>query len=335
MSDQQNAVIRLDVTDEAAGLRLDRFIAARSDALSRQRVKALIETGHVTIGQDICREASRKVRIGQAVSIAVPPTAPPTAAAEPIPLQIVYEDDDLLVVDKPAGLVTHPAPGHPGGTLVNALLAHAGDALSGIGGVKRPGIVHRLDKDTSGLLVVAKTDLAHQGLSEQFAAHGADGRIERTYLALVWGGFDRPRGTIDAPLGRSPTNRRKIAVVDIQAGRRAVTHYHAEACYGRDAEALVSRLRLRLETGRTHQIRVHLASIGHPLLGDKTYGAGYKSRAAKLPDAARAALSALDRQALHARTLAFEHPRTGQTMCFESPLPDDLARLATALGLDD
>jgi 23S rRNA pseudouridine1911/1915/1917 synthase len=226
----------------------------------------------------------------------------------------------------------HPGPGHAGGTLVNALIAHCGTSLSGIGGVMRPGIVHRLDKDTSGLLVVAKTDRAHRGLAEQFAAHGADGRLERSYLALVWGVPERKRGRIDAALARSSSNRTKIAVVGAPAGRAAVTRYEVLATYPRGAaRPSASLVKLDLETGRTHQIRVHLAHIGHPVLGDMTYGAGFKASARRLGREAQAALTALGRQALHAAVLAFVHPVSGKRLRFESPLPPDIARLEAAL----
>lgn len=334
MRDEQHAIIRLDVPDACQGMRLDRFIAERLTQFSRQRIKAIIQAGGVRIDTVTCLDASRKLRAGQAVELEAPPAAPALALAEEIPLDVVYEDADLIVVDKPAGLVTHPAPGHPSGTLVNALLSHAGTSLSGIGGVMRPGIVHRLDKDTSGLLVVAKTDIAHQGLAAQFAAHGADGRLQRSYAAVVWGGFDRPRGTVDAPLGRSVSNRRKIAVVGEDAGRRAVTHYAVEAQFSFDGPVVASRLRVELETGRTHQIRVHMASIAHPLLGDRVYGAGFKASASHLPPAAREALAVLDRQALHAARLGFEHPRTGEALQFESELPNDLKRLLEGLGAE-
>ena len=252
---------------------------------------------------------------------------------ESIALTVAYEDEHLLVIDKPAGLVVHPAAGHATGTLVNALIAHCGDSLSGIGGVRRPGIVHRLDKDTSGLLVVAKSDVAHRGLSEQFAAHGADGRMERAYLAVVWGAMPLPRGRIDAALARSRTNRTRICVVQGEAGRAAVTHFEVEQGFvGQRGKIVASSLECRLETGRTHQIRVHLAHIGHPLLGDKTYGAHFSASAGTLSADAQDALAALGRQALHAVRLGFVHPVTGKRMRLESPPPADLARLLAALG---
>jgi 23S rRNA pseudouridine1911/1915/1917 synthase len=274
-----------------------------------------------------------RVRIGETYEVRVPAPQPAKPAPEAIALTIVYEDAHLIVIDKPKGLAVHPGPGHAKGTLVNALVAHCGESLSGIGGVKRPGIVHRLDKDTTGLMVVAKTDSAHQGLAQQFAAHGADGRLERGYRAVVWGVPDRPRGIIDAPLARSAANRTKIAVVAAErAGRRAVTRYQVLQTFAAGGtEPLASLLGLVLETGRTHQVRVHLAHIGHPLLGDMTYGAGFKASARKLSTEAQAALAALGRQALHAATLTFVHPVTGRRLAFESPLPDDMAALVAAL----
>jgi 23S rRNA pseudouridine1911/1915/1917 synthase len=322
----------LAAADSDAGLRLDRFLAGRLAGLSRARVQALIRQGHVEGAAGALTDPADKVTPGQRVRITIPPPAPADPVAEPFPLAIVYEDKHLIVIDKPAGLVVHPAAGHAQGTLVNALIAHCGDELSGIGGVKRPGIVHRLDKETSGLLVVAKSDAAHQGLAEQFASHGADGRLVRTYEAFVWGVPPRPTGTIDASLGRSPTNRTRIAVVRGEHGRHAVTHFEVlESFTGPDGKPLASRLRLALETGRTHQIRVHLAHIGHPVMGDPTYGAGFKSSARRLPEKAAKALENLGRQALHAMELGFEHPLTGRPLHFTSPRPPDIEALYQAL----
>lgn len=324
--------VRLEVPPEAAGERIDRFLASRLENLSRSRVQALIKAGHVSDRQGTISDPGARVKPGMALTLDVPPPEPAEPQPETIPLKVVWEDGDLIVIDKPPGLVVHPAAGHAGGTLVNALIAHCGASLSGIGGVIRPGIVHRLDKDTSGLLVVAKTDAAHLGLAQQFAAHGADGRLERAYLAFAWGSFERPAGTIDAPLGRSPKDRIRIAVTRAGLGRRAVTHYRVVETYpGTDGRIAVSQVRLTLETGRTHQIRVHLAHAGHPLLGDATYGSGFASSARKLGPAARSALEKLGRQALHATLLAFDHPRTGEHMRFESPLPPDLMALRDAL----
>lgn len=316
------------------GMRLDRFLAREASGMSRQRIQGLIADGQVTLEGKTAKSVSTRLKPGQVVTVDIPPAAPAEPAPEAIPLAVVYEDPDLIVIDKPAGLVVHPAPGNDSGTLVNALLEHCGDSLSGIGGVARPGIVHRLDKDTSGLLVVAKTDRAHQGLAAQFAAHGADGRLERSYLALVWGTPDRPRGLIDKRIGRSPSNRRKMAVVGGAFGRHAVTHYELIKVFEIGEGRTVSLLRLNLETGRTHQIRVHLASMGHPVLGDATYGAGHKTRERHLSAEAQAAINDLGRQALHAAVLGFEHPATGEQMHFESPLPEDFSRLLKALDQD-
>ncbi len=324
--------IRIQAMPTDSGARLDKVLSARIVALSRAQVQALIRSGNVTdfTGATI-RDTSRRVKPGEVFAIVVPEPQPAAPAPEQIALDVRYEDDHLIVVDKPAHLVVHPAAGHATGTLVNALIAHCGASLSGIGGVKRPGIVHRLDKGTSGLLVVAKTDLAHKGLSAQFAAHGADGRLQRTYLALVWGKPLRPRGTIDAPLSRSPVNRKKIAVAKGDSGRRAVTHYEVVQTYAPKTSAAVSLVRLRLETGRTHQIRVHLAHLGHPVVGDPVYASGFKAKALTLPAAAQVALRDLDRQALHAAELGFEHPVTGKALHFTSPLPADIAGLVAAL----
>ncbi|HUI21591.1 MAG TPA: RluA family pseudouridine synthase, partial [Methylocella sp.] len=257
-----------------------------------------------------------------------PPPIDPEPSGENIPLKIVFEDEYLLVLDKPAGLVVHPAAGHEKGTLVNALIAHCGTSLSGIGGVKRPGIVHRLDKDTSGLLVVAKTDIAHQGLAKLFADHGKTLPLTREYLAFIWGTPARHSGTVDAPLGRHPIGREKIAVALPGRGRRAVTHWRLVESFSGEA-SLVS---CRLETGRTHQIRVHMAHIGHPVLGDPLYATGFKTKTARLPLAAKATLASLSRQALHAAVLSFPHPLTGAALRFTSTLPEDLQKLRDALG---
>lgn len=308
------------------GERIDRFLAQRLPDLSRARIQALMRQGAVSAGGRTLEDPSGKINAGEIV-VEVPPPAPAEPVAQDIPLTIVFEDDQLVVIDKPAGLVVHPAAGHADGTLVNALLAHCGTSLSGVGGVARPGIVHRLDKDTSGLMVVAKTDAAHRSLSAQFADHGRTGPLIRSYLALAWSPPDRPRGTIDAPLGRSVKNREKIAIR--RDGREAITHWEVLERYP-DCDA--GLIECRLETGRTHQIRVHLASIGSPLLGDAVYGASHRTKASRLTEEARAALEALDRQALHAATLGFAHPITDEALLFESEPPADLDRLMTALG---
>ena len=374
---ERQAVTALDAD---AGARLDRFLADRIEGLSRSRVQALIREGAVVLGEKTIGDPGYRVKRGDAFQLQLPEPEAAEPLAENIALDVVFEDASLIVIDKPAGLVVHPAAGHATGTLVNALLAHCGDSLSGIGGVRRPGIVHRLDKDTSGLLVVAKTDKAHQGLAAQFATHGRDGRMSRRYLALVWGTFERKTGKVDAPLARSDTNRKKITVVRDRssasspydrrepfvpdqprrrlaerlddalaaeetpatvsdaaqarsgAGREAVTHFEVgEVFPGADGKPVATLLRLELETGRTHQIRVHMAHIAHPVMGDVTYGAGFKASASRLSATAADALTALARQALHASSLAFEHPVTRRKLSFKSPPPADMQRLLDAL----
>jgi 23S rRNA pseudouridine1911/1915/1917 synthase len=319
-----------EVATEDAGARLDRFLAERPEIvaahLSRSRLKGLIETDRTRINGAIAGEPARKLAAGDVVSLTVPPPEPAEPQAENIALNIVHEDDHLIVIDKPAGLVVHPASGHETGTLVNALIAHCGESLSGVGGVKKPGIVHRIDKDTSGLLVVAKTDAAHHGLSRLFADHGRSLPLTREYLAFVWGVPDRAHGTIETSLGRHSIQREKMAVVPEARGREAITHWEKLADYG-----VASLIACQLETGRTHQIRVHMAHIGHPLIGDATYGSGFKTKIAKLPENARLAVEKLGRQALHAATLGFEHPQTKEELVFESELPADLQALKDAL----
>ena len=325
------------IAAEEAGLRLDRVLAARIPALSRSRLKTLILDGQVTIQGTIAaltiRDPAIAVNSGDTVTVTLPAPEAAKPAGEAMALNIVYEDDALIVIDKPKGLVVHPSAGHATGTLVNALIAHCGDSLSGIGGVKRPGIVHRLDKDTTGLMVVAKNDRAHRKLSAQFA-NKTEGALKRGYLALVWGAPDRPKGTIDAPLDRSPHAREKRAVRE--GGRTAVTHWQVlERFAGRDGKPVASLLACTLETGRTHQIRVHLAYIGHPILGDATYGTGFKTKAGLLHAEAKSALEALGRQALHAYLLAIEHPDTGVALEFHSELPGDVRRLRDALAAEN
>ena len=303
--------------------RLDRALAdAAGEALSRGRIQALIAAGAVSLDGAVLTDASTKARSGL-YRLAVP--APVAALPQPqaIPLAVLYEDADLIVVDKPAGMAAHPAPGTPDGTLVNALLAHCGASLSGIGGVARPGIVHRLDKDTSGVMVAAKSDRAHAGLSALFAAHD----IERRYLALTRGAPNPAAGTVATRIGRSPHDRKKMAVLR-DGGREAVTRYTTAAVYGEAARPLAARVACTLETGRTHQIRVHLAHRGAPVLGDPLYGSGAPS------GAVRAAMheAGLRRQALHAAVLGFVHPTTGERLRFETPPPLDMIRLEDALG---
>jgi len=322
----------VEAAGDDAGKRLDSFLAAAltgiDQPISRTRLQSLIADGKVECDGRVVKEGSDRVKSGQKLRVLIPAPEPCVPQAETIPLDIVYEDDHLIILDKPAGLVVHPGAGHASGTLVNALIARCGDSLSGIGGVRRPGIVHRLDKDTSGLLVVAKNDRAHQGLSALFADHGRRGSLQREYLAIVWGTPARPEGRIAAPIGRHPHHRSKMAVVG--SGRSATTHWRCLERYASHA----SLIGCRLETGRTHQIRVHLAHIGHPLLGDGVYGGGFKTKSALLNQAARDQLFRLDRQALHAAQLGFEHPVTGKKLSFKSPLPADLRRLADALRGD-
>lgn len=306
------------------------MFSLRYPDLSRSRFKDLIKAGNAAVDGVTNMEPNYRVQPGETIEVTIPEPTPAVPQAESIPLAIIYEDAALIVINKPAGLVVHPAAGNWNGTLVNALIAHCGDSLSGIGGVRRPGIVHRLDKETSGVMVVAKTDQAHRGLAEQFAAHGADGRMQRIYTALVWGIPERRSGVIDAPLERSSANRQKMAVVR-SGGKHAVTHYQlTDRLPHPPRTAEVSLVECRLETGRTHQIRVHMAHIGHPLLGDRTYGSGFAASISKLPPAAAGALKALGRQALHATTLGFEHPVTAENMRFDSPVPADIQALLTA-----
>ncbi len=321
------------VAPEDAGERLDRFLSDRIDLLSRARVKALIKQGHVSRGGAKWPEPATRVKPGETYSLKIPPAEPAIPKPQAIELDVVYEDEALIVINKPPNLVVHPAAGNWSGTLVNALLHHCGDTLSGIGGVKRPGIVHRLDKDTSGLMVVAKTDQAHQGLAAQFADHGREGPLERAYLAFIWGAPMRRSGKIDAALDRHKANRLKRAVVRA-GGKRAVTKYRILEIYNdADDMQLAALAHCELETGRTHQIRVHMAHLGHPLLGDALYGSGFASRASRLHGRAQAALTKLNRQALHAYLLGFAHPVTGEAMRFESRLPKKLARLQEVLRM--
>jgi 23S rRNA pseudouridine1911/1915/1917 synthase len=329
-----------------AGQRLDRALTAFVNDLSRSRLKTLILAGHVAISGRTIRDPGHCVNAGDEVAVAVPQPTPPAPRPENIPLAIIYEDADIIVIDKPRGLVVHPAAGNWTGTLVNALVAHCGATLSGIGGVRRPGIVHRLDKDTTGLMVIAKNDRAHRALAAQFADHGRTGPLQRGYLAFVWGTPDRPKGIIDKPIDRHPQARDRMTVR--AGGREAITLWEVLENYpaatgqhslpltgakrGGSDPAVASLLDCRLKTGRTHQIRVHLASIGHPLLGDATYGAGFRTKIALLSEAARAALVALSRQALHAYLLVVEHPGNGKEMVFRSDLPPELVKLRLALG---
>ena len=314
-----DSTIIATVAADAVGWRLDRALAHAVPTLSRERLKALIGGGRVA-GPDGApvRDPSAKALPGGAYSVTIPAPAPAHNEAQDIALDIVFEDDHLLVVDKPAGMVVHPAAGNFDGTMVNALLHHCAGRLSGIGGVARPGIVHRIDKGTSGLLVVAKTDRAHEGLAAQFERHS----IDRRYQAIVAGIPSPPAGTVDAPLARSSANRQKMAIVDGNRGKRAVTHYRLLRPL-RDS-ALVE---CRLETGRTHQVRVHMTSINHPLIGDPVYG--------RTRPAHRELLKTLgfERQALHAAELGFIHPVSKQNLSFKSAVPSDMQELLSALSV--
>jgi 23S rRNA pseudouridine1911/1915/1917 synthase len=306
---------------ELAGQRLDKALAALLPDLSRARLQALIAEGRLSLDGHPVVDASRKAKAGTYVLL-VPPPIPADPEPEAIPLVVLHEDAHLIVVDKPAGMAAHPAPGSLTGTLVNALLHHCGDSLSGVGGVARPGIVHRLDKDTSGVMVAAKSDAAHKGLSALFATHD----IDRLYIALTRGAPSPPSDTIITQLGRSPGDRKKMAVLR-SGGREAITHYKVEAAFGPRDKPMAARVACRLETGRTHQIRVHMASKGSPCLGDPVYGAGQPATAVR--EAIQAA--GLKRQALHAAVLGFVHPITGEALRFETPLPADMAALQQAL----
>lgn len=326
------------VDPEDAGERLDRWLSGRlGAAVSRSRLQSLIRAGAVRRDETPVTETKHKVAEGEVYALVVPEAEPAEPEPEPIPLDVLYEDASLIVINKPAGLVVHPAPGNWSGTLVNALLHHCGDSLAGIGGVRRPGIVHRLDRDTTGVMVVAKTDNAHRILSEAFADHGRSGDLERAYTALVWGAPERMAGTIDAPLGRHAQSRTLRAVVPAgrSDARHAVTRYKVEKRYGTDGagNAFAARVECRLETGRTHQIRVHMAHIGHPLIGDRDYARAFRTKANRLPEEIRPTVAAFPRQALHAHLLAFRHPETGELMRFEADLPADLLALTKALDI--
>ncbi|UYN98203.1 MAG: RluA family pseudouridine synthase [Devosia sp.] len=320
--------VALVVGPDMAGGRLDAVLAKAHDALSRSRIKDLILVGAVTIDGRPVSEPKYRLKPGETIVLVAPPPEDPDPQPEDIPLDILFEDEHLIVINKPVGMVVHPAPGSPSGTLVNALIFHCGDSLKGIGGVKRPGIVHRLDKDTSGVMVAAKTEKAHKHLSEQFADHGRTGPLHRAYIAFAWGATQSGMGTIDAPLGRDPGNRLKQAV--LKSGREAITHYAVEARYGAQGWD-VTRIQCQLETGRTHQIRVHMAHIGHPLVSDLLYAPGFATKVNKLPEALASMVKGLGRQALHAAELGFEHPATGEEMLFEADLPEDLQALQAAL----
>jgi 23S rRNA pseudouridine1911/1915/1917 synthase len=325
MQEAQRHIVTVD--DSMEGQRLDRVLAAALPDLTRSRVKTLIESRRVALAGPLdqtgatIEEPSRKVKKGERYAVDVPAPEPASPLAQKIDLDILYEDSDLLVLNKPAGLVVHPAPGNPDMTLVNALLAHCGESLSGIGGVRRPGIVHRLDKDTSGVMVVAKNDPTHQALSKLFAAHD----LVRQYKALVWGSPNPKKGTIDAPIARHPVDRKRMAVRRT-SGREAITDYWLEKAFGPPLKPIASLVGAQLQTGRTHQVRVHLAHIGCPVVGDPVYGR--RRRNAGAPPT----LESFERQALHAAVLEFRHPGLRKVMRFASELPQDFGRLVADLN---
>lgn len=324
MSTESAATHTVIATEDDRGKRVDRFLADAFAATSRSRLKALIEDGRVRRDGVVLTEPSEAVRPGVAYTLAEPAPLPATPQGQAMDLNILYEDADLIVLDKPAGLVVHPAPGNYDGTLVNALVAHCGDSLTGIGSERRPGIVHRLDKDTSGVMVVAKTELANAALTQAFAARDLD----RAYLALVWGLPSPAAGSIEGAIGRDPRDRKRMAVRGV-GGKQALTHYRTLANH----DMAAALLECRLATGRTHQIRVHLSQAGHPIVGDPVYLRRIPAAARTLPEALREQLLDFPRQALHAAKLGFRHPRTGATLLFETPPPADMAALLSALQM--
>jgi 23S rRNA pseudouridine1911/1915/1917 synthase len=330
MSDKNGSLDRREAHagDDHAGWRLDRFLAAALPDFSRSRLQQLLESGAVTLGAATIKDANHRVKPGDGFTVTVPPTTPAVPQGQDIPLEVVYEDKDLIVINKPAGLVVHPAAGNPDGTLVNALIAHCGTDALAIGGEARPGIVHRLDKDTSGLLVAAKTERAMASLAKQFANH----TIERAYNAVVWGAPRDSTGLIESQIGRSPFDRKRMAVLR-GGGKLARTRYKVLEKFGPGDRPFASLIECRLETGRTHQIRVHLTHLGHPLIGDPQYGRSRTAPRGK-SDAELHAFSAaagFSRQALHAFVLGFQHPSLHKTLRFEAPWPADFADLVAAL----
>ena len=325
MSDVPDGAWCLIAGSADAGLRLDRFLTQGIGTLSRSRVKSLIEDGYARAQDVVTTDPAASVHEGWRYVVRQPVPAPARPAAQAIPLTILFEDADLLVLDKPAGLVVHPAPGNQDGTLVNALLAHCGDTLPGIGGEKRPGIVHRLDKDTSGVMVIAKSDSAMAGLAALFATRD----LERSYLALCWGVPSPSSGEIEGAIGRDPRDRKRMALV-ARGGKAALTRYRVRSAWA----GAVSLVECRLATGRTHQIRVHLAASGHPIVGDPVYLRRIPAAARTLAPERRTPLLAFPRQALHATVLGFRHPVTGQDLRFETPLPPDFAALISALNAE-
>lgn len=329
----ESELVTFLVSADDHGKRLDIVLASLLDGHSRSRCQALIKSGALSIDGATISEPKYRVKQDQQLCFVEPDPVDADPEPQDIPLEVLFEDDAIIVINKPAGMVVHPASGVERDTLVNALLFHCGDSLKGIGGVKRPGIVHRLDKDTSGVMIAAKTDEAHQSLSAQFADHGKNGPLRRTYNAFVWGVPSPEKGTIDAMIGRSPHNRTRQAIVE-NNGRHAITHYKTLNAYGGD-KWTVSKIACQLETGRTHQIRVHLSHIGYALLGDPTYGIGFESRERNLPMTVQKSLKSLARQALHAVDLTIAHPVSNEEMHFSSPLPADMANLENCLQTAD
>jgi 23S rRNA pseudouridine1911/1915/1917 synthase len=332
MSDTKFSVdgtsLRAAAAEEHEGMRLDRFLAATLTDLSRSRLEGLIEAGAVTLGAETIRDTNWRVKPGEEYAVNVPAARPAKPQGQDIPLDVVYEDADLIVIEKPAGLVVHPAAGNPDGTLVNALIAHCGAGLTGVGGEARPGIVHRLDKDTTGLLVAAKTERAMKSLAKQFASHA----IERAYHAVVWGAPRAGDGMIEGQIGRNPFDRKRMTVLR-GGGKLARTRYRVIETFGAKERPFASLIECRLETGRTHQIRVHLTHLGHPLIGDPSYGRARQAPRAKTPEetVAYGAAAEFPRQALHAYVLGFQHPTTRLPIRFESQWPEDFAKLVGAL----
>lgn len=326
MTEPRVAIRRIQVSGADAGARIDRLLTATLGDLSRERVKTLLTTGCVDLVDDArarpMSDPSHRVRAGERFIVRIPPPVKAEPEGQDIPLTVVFEDDHLIVIDKPSGLVVHPAPGNPDRTLVNALIAHCGDSLSGIGGVMRPGIVHRLDKDTSGLIVAAKSDAAHRGLAAQFARRSAS----RAYQAVIWGSISPVDGMIEGAIGRNPRDRKKMAVV-ARGGKPAITRYRTRKRFS----DVATHIQCQLETGRTHQIRVHVAHVGHPILGDPLYARSRKTRLDSLPVDLGEAIRALRGQALHAGHLGFEHPVTAEILKFDATLPNDMRRLIALL----
>lgn len=338
-SNSQAERLEFHVDAEDTGARLDAVIAAKAGRLSRSRFKTLIKQGCVRVNETVVDAPNARVNEGDVLSVDMPEAEDPEPKGEDIPLDILFEDEHLIVIDKPAGLVVHPGPGNWTGTLVNALIHHCGDSLSGIGGVKRPGIVHRLDKDTSGVMVVAKTDDAHLGLTKQFADHGRTNQLARTYQAIVWGALEPTKGTIEAPIARADHNRLKMTVArrrnaDDTHGKDAITHYKVlERFFLPGGVPTACLVECNLETGRTHQIRVHMAHLGHPLIGDDVYGSGFKTKSAILGEDVEKTVNRFRRQALFAALLQFEHPITNELVRFTADPPKDFQKLLAAINL--